>query len=151
MRIGIHTGPAVAGVLGKRKLFYDVWGDTVNTAARMEAYGSPDRIQVTEAVYRQLRRTTLRAAGDNRHKGQGADAGLLSAGALAPPQRNAGELFPIVTSTGKLRSSRRLHHRLCRLRADPSAQLTALQEVPDHDELIGPDRSRLCFRCCSPI
>ncbi len=57
VRIGIHTGPAVAGVLGKRKLFYDVWGDTVNTAARMEAYGSPDRIQVTEAVYRQLRRT----------------------------------------------------------------------------------------------
>ena len=54
VRIGIHTGPAVAGVLGKRKLFYDVWGDTVNTAARMEAYGSPDRIQVTEAVYRQL-------------------------------------------------------------------------------------------------
>ena len=55
MRIGIHTGPAVAGVPDKRKLFYDVWGDTVNTAARMEAYGSPDRIQVTEAVYRQLR------------------------------------------------------------------------------------------------
>jgi adenylate cyclase len=54
VRIGIHTGPAVAGVLGKRKLFYDVWGDTVNTAARMEAYGSPNRIQVTEAVYRLL-------------------------------------------------------------------------------------------------
>jgi class 3 adenylate cyclase len=51
VRIGIHTGPAVAGVLGKRKLFYDVWGDTVNTAARMEAFGSPGRIQVTEAVY----------------------------------------------------------------------------------------------------
>ena len=57
VRIGIHTGPAVAGVLGKRKLFYDVWGDTVNTAARMEAYGSPDRIQVTEAVYQQLHET----------------------------------------------------------------------------------------------
>ncbi len=55
VRIGIHTGPAVAGVLGKRKLFYDVWGDTVNTAARMEAYGLPDRIQVTEAVYELLR------------------------------------------------------------------------------------------------
>jgi adenylate cyclase len=54
VRIGIHTGPAVAGVLGKRKLFYDVWGDSVNTAARMEAYGLPDRIQVTETVYRML-------------------------------------------------------------------------------------------------
>ena len=56
VRIGIHTGPVVAGVLGKRKLFYDVWGDTVNTAARMEAFGSPGRIQVTEAVYKLLHR-----------------------------------------------------------------------------------------------
>ena len=54
VRIGIHTGPAVAGVLGKRKLFYDVWGDTVNTAAHMESHGSPGRIQVTEAVRRLL-------------------------------------------------------------------------------------------------
>lgn len=51
VRIGIHTGPAVAGVLGKRKLFYDTWGDTVNTAARLEAHGSPGRIQVSEEVY----------------------------------------------------------------------------------------------------
>jgi len=55
VRIGIHTGPAVAGVLGRRKLFYDVWGDTVNTAARMEAHGAPGRIQVTEAVYAELK------------------------------------------------------------------------------------------------
>ena len=54
VRIGIHTGPAVAGVLGRRKLLYDVWGDTVNTAARMEASGLPDRIQVTEEVFRLL-------------------------------------------------------------------------------------------------
>src|SRR6476661_2946686 len=53
VRIGIHTGSAVAGVL-QGKLFHDVWADTVNTAARMEANGSPDRIQVTEAVYRRL-------------------------------------------------------------------------------------------------
>ena len=54
VRIGIHTGPAVAGVLGKRKLFYDTWGDTVNTAARLEEYGSPGRIQVSEEVYKVL-------------------------------------------------------------------------------------------------
>jgi adenylate cyclase len=54
VRIGIHTGPAVAGVLGKRKQSYDVWGDTVNTAAHMESHGSPGRIQVSEAVQRLL-------------------------------------------------------------------------------------------------
>ncbi|MBA3446516.1 MAG: adenylate/guanylate cyclase domain-containing protein [Pseudaminobacter sp.] len=50
VRIGIHSGPAVAGVIGTRKLFYDVWGDTVNTAARMETHGDPGKIQVTEAA-----------------------------------------------------------------------------------------------------
>jgi class 3 adenylate cyclase len=48
VRIGIHTGPAIAGVIGTRKLFYDVWGDTVNIASRMESNGSAGRIQVTE-------------------------------------------------------------------------------------------------------
>jgi adenylate cyclase len=48
VRVGIHTGPAVAGVIGTRKLFYDVWGDTVNTASRMESHGSAGKIQVTE-------------------------------------------------------------------------------------------------------
>ncbi|MER8434739.1 adenylate/guanylate cyclase domain-containing protein [Mesorhizobium caraganae] len=49
-RIGIHVGPAVAGVIGTQKLFYDVWGDTVNTASRMESLGSAGRIQMTEAA-----------------------------------------------------------------------------------------------------
>ncbi|WP_292171716.1 adenylate/guanylate cyclase domain-containing protein [Mesorhizobium sp.] len=48
IRIGIHVGPAVAGVIGTQKLFYDVWGDTVNTASRMESQGNAGRIQVTE-------------------------------------------------------------------------------------------------------
>jgi adenylate cyclase len=47
VRIGIHTGPAVAGVIGERKQFYDVWGDTVNVAARMESHGEPGVIQVS--------------------------------------------------------------------------------------------------------
>ena len=54
MRIGIHTGPVVAGVIGKRKFAYDLWGDTVNTAARMESHGLPGEIHVTEAVVRAL-------------------------------------------------------------------------------------------------
>lgn len=55
MRFGIHTGSVVAGVIGKRKFSYDLWGETVNTAARMESHGVPNAIQVTEEVYEVLR------------------------------------------------------------------------------------------------
>jgi class 3 adenylate cyclase len=54
VRIGIDTGPVVAGVIGRRKFIYDLWGDTVNTASRMETHGLPGRIQVTERTYRRL-------------------------------------------------------------------------------------------------
>jgi class 3 adenylate cyclase len=50
LRIGIDTGPVVAGVIGRRKFIYDLWGDTVNTASRMESHGVPGGIQVTERV-----------------------------------------------------------------------------------------------------
>jgi len=50
MRIGINSGPVVAGVIGKRRFLYDLWGDSVNTASRMESHGIPGEIQVTEAT-----------------------------------------------------------------------------------------------------
>jgi class 3 adenylate cyclase len=55
LRIGINSGPVVAGVIGVRKFSFDLWGDAVNTASRMESHGVPDRIQVTEATWRLLR------------------------------------------------------------------------------------------------
>lgn len=51
VRIGIATGPVVAGVIGARKFNYDMWGDTVNTASRMESHGLPDRIHTTREFY----------------------------------------------------------------------------------------------------
>ena len=54
LRIGINTGPVVAGVIGQNKFIYDLWGDTVNVASRMESHGVPDRIQVTRSVIENL-------------------------------------------------------------------------------------------------
>ena len=55
LRIGIHTGQAVAGVIGKKKFIYDLWGDTVNIASRMESHGMAGCIQVTEVTYQVLK------------------------------------------------------------------------------------------------
>jgi class 3 adenylate cyclase len=55
LRLGIDTGPVVAGVIGTDKFSYDLWGDTVNTASRMESQGVPGCIQVTERTWRRQR------------------------------------------------------------------------------------------------
>lgn len=55
LRIGINSGPVVAGIIGAKKFNYDLWGATVNLASRMESQGSPDKIQVTEDTYQLLK------------------------------------------------------------------------------------------------
>nr|WP_224411773.1 adenylate/guanylate cyclase domain-containing protein [Oscillatoria salina] len=55
IRIGINTGQVVAGVIGKKKFSYDLWGDAVNTASRMESHGIPGKIQVTATTYEKLK------------------------------------------------------------------------------------------------
>ncbi len=72
LRIGIHTGPVVAGVIGTVKFAYDLWGDTVNTASRMESHGVTGQIHVTGAVYARLKnRYAFERRGELDIKGKG--------------------------------------------------------------------------------
>jgi adenylate cyclase len=74
MRIGLHAGPVVAGVIGSRKFAYDVWGDTVNVAARLETTSEPGRIQVSQPIAQVLAATggfELVERGEVELKGKG--------------------------------------------------------------------------------
>ena len=51
MRVGIHTGPVVAGIVGVKKFQYDIWGDTVNTASRMESNGDVGKVNISQVTY----------------------------------------------------------------------------------------------------
>jgi class 3 adenylate cyclase/tetratricopeptide (TPR) repeat protein len=73
MRIGIHTGPVVAGVVGSHKFAYDIWGDTVNTAARLEQGGEPGRINISEVTWQAVHHTipcTFRGKLPAKNKGE---------------------------------------------------------------------------------
>lgn len=72
VRVGISTGAVVAGVIGKRKFFYDLWGDVVNTASRMESLSKPGRIQITQELHKLLKDDfTMEERGAIEVKGKG--------------------------------------------------------------------------------
>jgi guanylate cyclase len=71
-RMGINSGPVIAGVIGRKKFAYDVWGDAVNVASRMESQGVPDRIMITQATYDLVKNDFITAAhGPLSVKGKG--------------------------------------------------------------------------------
>ena len=85
LRVGINSGPVVAGVIGRKRFLYDLWGDAVNTASRMESHGSPGRIQITRATKELLgNEFVCEARGTIEVKGKGElEAWFLVAGPRA--------------------------------------------------------------------
>ena len=74
MRVGIHTGPVVAGIVGVKKFQYDIWGDTVNTASRMESSGEVGQVNISEATYELVKNEpelTFTPRGKVQAKGKG--------------------------------------------------------------------------------
>ena len=72
LRIGINSGPVVAGVIGYKKFAYDLWGDTVNMASRMESQGSEGKIQISEQFYHLIKdEFEVEARGEIQIKGKG--------------------------------------------------------------------------------
>ncbi len=85
VRIGMHTGPVVAGIIGERQLHYDVWGDTVNIASRMQSHGVPGQIQVSDTTQRRLSEAfNLEPRGELDLKGRGTMKTYLLTGRRVP-------------------------------------------------------------------
>jgi adenylate cyclase len=103
LRVGIHSGRVAAGVIGREKFAYDVWGDTVNTASRLESSGEANRVNISRATYEQVKDFFLceyRGRVATKHKGaidmyfvQGLSPGLSQDGAGQVPNERFLELY----------------------------------------------------------
>jgi len=94
IRVGIHTGPVVAGVVGTKKFAYDIWGDTVNIAARMESTSQPGKINVSESTYQLIKgafECEFRGMIEVKNKGM-LKMYFLKDGATIPESRQAEEV-----------------------------------------------------------
>jgi class 3 adenylate cyclase len=83
LRVGLHSGPVVAGVVGVKKFAFDIWGDTVNLASRMESSGVPNRVNISAATYARVKDViACEARGPIRTK-DGRDLAMYFANGLA--------------------------------------------------------------------
>ncbi len=99
LRVGIHSGPLVAGVIGRDKLAYDLWGDTVNVASRMESQGMPGRIQISEVTAQRLTTAVgLEPRGTIEVRGRGPMRVLLVS---APDETAAALAVPAATEVAE--------------------------------------------------
>ncbi len=116
LRVGLNSGPVMAGVVGKNKFAYDIWGDTVNTASRMESAGSPGRVNISRSTYDQVkyffkveRRGLVEAKGKGRMEMffiKGLRSFVSRNGDGLTPNDEFYRLYNIVKSGGKLRFRR---------------------------------------------
>ena len=77
LRVGINSGPAVSGVIGKSKFSFDIWGDTINTAARLESYGSPNRIHMSSKTFKLINKQIKHEKKNIEIKGKGLIESIL--------------------------------------------------------------------------
>jgi adenylate cyclase len=98
LRIGINSGPVVAGVIGRKRFLYDLWGDAVNIASRMESHGTPGRIQITEATYELVKdEFECEPRGTVAVKGKGDMETWYLIGLRTPVPGEAAEIEPAVS------------------------------------------------------